>query len=387
MLTPESRLNGAAAVPFTKLDFADPELLEELLETVREVAECGDFTLGEHVEAFERDFASYCETDFAIGVSSGTDALALTLRALDIGPGDEVIVPANSFIGTAEAVSAVGAVPRLVDVDPDSHLITAEIVRDRLSRDVRAVIPVHLFGTTVDLDPILSLAEEAGIAVVEDACQAHGARYRGQPVGTVGVAGCFSFYPTKNLGAWGDGGAVVTADPELAERVRLLRSHGERPRGRHRLVGTTARLDALQAALLRRKLARLDERNAERRRLAAELRNRLSAATDAVEFPGAPFAGADHVHHLFVIRVAARDELRAHLARLGIASAIHYPMPIHLSDAYAELGLAAGSLPVSERLARRSCSLAFFPGMTDDDLDRLADGVASFSADRPVAWR
>ncbi len=304
------------SVPLMRLDFADTELLEELLGAVREVAERGAFTLGEPVEAFEREFAAYCEADFAIGVSSGTEALALALRALQIGPGDEVIVPTNSFIATAEAVSAVGATPLLVDVDPDSHLLTAEIVADNLNPRVRCVIPVHLFGATVDLEPMLELAAGAGIHVIEDACQAHGARYRGRPVGSHGALGCFSFYPTKNLGAWGDGGAVVTSDPDLAERVRLLRSHGEQPRYHHRMVGTTARLDALQATVLRHKLSRLEGWNDDRRRLGAALRERLqSLDTTIIDPVRAPFDGADQVYHLFVVRTrgarcAARPPVR-----------------------------------------------------------------------------
>jgi dTDP-3-amino-3,4,6-trideoxy-alpha-D-glucose transaminase len=392
-VTEASARAAGAAIPFTRLDRADPELLEELLGTVREVAEQGAFTLGEHVEGFEREFAAYCETDFAIGVSSGTEALALALRALEIGPGDEVIVPANSFIATAEAVSAVGATPRLVDVDPDSHLITAEIVERNLTPSVRCVIPVHLFGATVDLDPILALAHEAGVHVVEDACQAHGAHYRGRRVGSLGVIGCFSFYPTKNLGAWGDGGAVVTAVPELAERVRLLRAHGERPRYHHRIVGATARLDALQAAVLRRKLARLEGWNDERRRLGAALRERLAGAArdgsagPAVEVVGLPFAGADHVYHLFVVRTDERDALRAHLSEWGVASAVHYPEPIHLTEAYAHLGHGPGSLPVSEELSRRICSLPLFPGMTDDECDRVAAAICAFTKDHQPAPR
>jgi dTDP-4-amino-4,6-dideoxygalactose transaminase len=379
-------------VPLTRLDFADPELLEELMGEVRAVAEHGAFTLGEHVEGFERDFAAYCECDFAIGVSSGTEALALALRALEIGAGDEVIVPANSFIATAEAVSAVGATPRLVDVDPESHLITAEILAANLTPNVRCVIPVHLFGATVDLDPILALTREAGIHVVEDACQAHGARYRGRRVGTVGVLGCFSFYPTKNLGGWGDGGAVVTAVPELNERIRLLRAHGEQPRYNHQIVGATARLDALQAAVLRRKLTRLDDWNDERRRLGGELRARLAArgaleGERAVELVELPFADADHVYHLFVVRSDFRDELRTHLRERGVASAIHYPSPIHLTDAYSHLGLSGGSLPVSERLAQRICSLPLFPGMHDAEIERIAEAVDLFTKDTPPSPR
>jgi len=367
-------------VPLMRLDFADPELLEELMGAVRAVAERGAFTLGEPVESFEREFAAYCDTNFAIGVSSGTEALALALRALEIGPGDEVIVPTNSFIATAEAVSAVGATPRLVDVDPGSHLITAEIVAANLTPRVRCVIPVHLFGATVDLQPILELTGPAGIHVVEDACQAHGARYRGRRVGSHGALGCFSFYPTKNLGAWGDGGGVTTSDPKLAERVRLLRSHGEQPRYHHRMVGTTARLDALQATVLRHKLHLLDDYNDERRTLGAALRQRLELAdTTTIDPVHPPFAGADRVYHLFVVRTDMRDELRTHLSEWGVASAVHYPIPIHLTDAYAHLGLGPGSLPVSEELARRICSLPLFPGMSAAECEQVSEAVLAFA--------
>jgi dTDP-3-amino-3,4,6-trideoxy-alpha-D-glucose transaminase len=386
-------LESDTPVPLTRLDFHDPELLDELMGSVREIAERGAFTLGEPVESFEREFAAYCETGFAIGVSSGTEALALALRALEIGPGDEVIVPTNSFIATAEAVSAVGATPKLVDVDPDSHLITAEIVAEQLGPNVRCVIPVHLFGATVDLDPILALTREAGIHLVEDACQAHGARYRGRKAGSVGVFGCFSFYPTKNLGGWGDGGAIVTAVPELAERVQLLRAHGERPRYNHRVVGTTARLDALQAAVLRRKLARLEDWNTQRRRLGASLRTGLAEALKqgdsghAIELTGLPFPEADHVYHLFVVRTDAREQLRAHLQERGIASAVHYPTPIHLTEAYAHLGMGVGSLPVSESLSERICSLPIFPSMTEVEVDRVVQAVLSFTQNTPISQR
>ncbi len=379
---------AATEVPLTRLDFADPELLEELLGAVREVAERGAFTLGEAVEGFEREFAAYCETGFAVGISSGTEALTLALRALEIGPGDEVIVPANSFIATAEAVSIVGATPRLVDVDPCSHLITADILENSLGPRVRCVIPVHLFGATADMGPIMALAREAGVHVIEDACQAHGARYRGQRVGTFGAFGCFSFYPTKNLGAWGDAGAVVTAVPELADRVCLLRAHGEQPRYRHRIIGTTARLDALQATVLRPKLARLDSWNDERRRLGETLTRLLldglsSADCDgAIEIASAAANdGGDHVYHQFVVRSDQRDRLREHLSRQGIASAIHYPTPIHLTEAYADLGLGQGSLPVSERLAGRMCSLPMFPTMSEAEVQRVAQAVIDFAED------
>jgi dTDP-4-amino-4,6-dideoxygalactose transaminase len=364
---------GTMAVPFVRLDRDDPELLEDLLAEVRTVAEASAFIMGQHVEAFEEDFAAYCETDHAIGVGSGTDALALTLRALGVGPGDEVILPANTFIATAEAVSLAGARPRVVDADPVTGLLTADIVQRSLTDRVRCILPVHLYGATVDMDPILALARSAGVAVVEDACQAHGALYKGRRVGSLGDAGCFSFYPAKNLGAWGDGGAVVTNDAELASNVQLLRSHGERPRYRHRVVGTTARLDGLQAAILRVKLRHLDRWNDERRWAAALLRRELEGS--AVELPLKPVAEGDHVYHLFAIRCDDRDALREQLGAYGIAAAVHYPVAVHRTEAYADLGLGEGSMPVAESLADRVCSLPIFPGMTREQVDAVASAV------------
>jgi dTDP-4-amino-4,6-dideoxygalactose transaminase len=371
--------NGHAGIPLTRLDNSDPYLLEELMLAVERVAHAGAFTLGDELEEFELDFAAYCETSFAIGVSSGTDALALALQALGVGPGDEVIVPTNSFFASAEAVTLVGATPRLVDVDPETHLLTADLVERNLNPRVRCVIPVHLYGRTVELDPIVELARAQGIAVVEDACQAHGARYHGRRVGSIGDAGCFSFYPTKNLGAWGDGGAVVTGDPVLAERVRLLRSHGERPRYTHKVCGGTSRLHAIQAAVLRVKLARLEQWNADRRRLGATL---TAALVDCpgVEAPAPPAEHGDHVFHVFPVCLANRVQLRSQLAARGVGSAVHYPIPIHLQQAYAELGLAAGSLPVAERLAGEVCSLPLFPSMTDAELAQVAAAVWEFSS-------
>jgi dTDP-3-amino-3,4,6-trideoxy-alpha-D-glucose transaminase len=368
--------DSAARVPFTRLDDGDPPLLAELLDVVARVARHAAFTLGEEVEAFEREFASWCETEHAVGVSSGTAALELALRGLGIGPGDEVIVPANSFIATAEAVSAAGATPRLADVDPRTALLTAQTAERALTPRTRCAIPVHLYGRTVEMAPLLSLCGSRGIHVVEDACQAHGARYRGRPVGSLGDAGCFSFYPTKNLGAWGDGGAVVTGDRELAARVRLLRSHGEASRHRHELPSGTDRLDALQAAILRVKLGHLDDANACRRAAGAALREALSGSPVAT--PPPPAADGDHVFHLFVVRSSQRDMLRDRLDARGVASAIHYPKPIHLQPAYASLGLEPGSLPVAERLAAESCSLPIFPMIEAGQIERIAGAVAGF---------
>ncbi len=366
------------AIPLTRMDCSDPVLTERLLEAVARVASTGAFTLGEEVERFEREFAAYCETRHAVGVGSGTDALILALRALEIGPGDEVIVPANTFIASAEAVSLVGATPRFVDVDPFTHTLTAETIEPAINDRTAAVIAVHLYGRTVDLDPILELAHAAGLRVIEDACQAHGARYHDHRVGSLADVGCFSFYPSKNLGAWGDGGAVTTDDDELADRVRLLRAHGERPRYAHSIIGTTSRLDAIQAAVLRVKLGLLDEWNDTRRRLAARLTNDLAEVS--VSQPVAPGPGEDHVYHQYVVTTRARDALRAHLDTCGISTGIHYPVPIHRSGAYA--GACSTSLPVAEWLANQICSLPMHPSMTGAEIDEVLNAMRTFDWDR-----
>lgn len=363
-------------VPFIRLDSAFPELFAELMETVERIGRDSAFTLGPELERFERAFAEFCQTKHAVGVSSGTAALEIALRALGIGPGDEVIVPTYSFIATAEAVSTVGATPVIVDVEPETALITTEIVEAALTPRTRCVIPVHLFGRPVDMDPLLALCRERGIAVVEDACQAHGALYRGRPVGSLGDAGCFSFYPTKNLGGWGDGGALVTNDDALDEQVRLLRSHGESPRHHHRLATGTHRLDTLQAAILEVKLRHLPDWNQRRRDAAEALRAGLAGSQ--VISPAAPTADSDHVYHLFVVRSPDRDALRDHLDARGVASAVHYPTPIHLQPAYAGLGLGRGDLPVAERLASENCSLPIFPAIEDRHIAEIVAAVESF---------
>jgi dTDP-3-amino-3,4,6-trideoxy-alpha-D-glucose transaminase len=365
-----------STVPFIRLDSAFPELFAELMETVERIARESAFTLGPELESFEAAFADFCGTEYAAGVSSGTAALEIALRALGIGPGDEVIVPTYSFIATAEAVSTVGATPVIVDVDPETALITAEIVEAALSERTRCVIPVHLFGRPVEMTPLLALCRERGIAVVEDACQAHGALYEGRPVGSFGDAGCFSFYPTKNLGGWGDGGALVTSDPDLDRQVRLLRSHGEAVRHNHELATGTHRLDTLQAAILEVKLRHLPDWNQRRRDAAEALRAGLAAT--AVVPPAPAAADSDHVYHLFVVRSPERDALRDHLDARGVASAVHYPTPIHLQPAYAGTGLRPGDLPVAERLAGENCSLPIFPAITDEQIAEIVAAVQGF---------
>ncbi len=378
----ESLTNTAPAVsgvPFTRLDAADPALMEELFAAVQRVAGNAAFTLGDELESFEREYAAWCEAKHAIGVSSGTSALEMALRALGIGAGDEVVVPTNSFIATAEAVTATGATPRLVDVDEETALLTAEIVEPALTARTRCVIPVHLYGRTVEREPLLDHCRSRGLKVVEDACQAHGARYQGRPAGSLGDAGCFSFYPTKNLGGWGDGGAVVTSDDALAERIRLMRSHGESPRHHHQLASGTHRLHAVQAAILSVKLGRLDRCNEQRRAAGEALQEALSGSDLILPAPVA--ADGDHVFHLFVVRTAARDALRRHLDANEVANAVHYPTPIHLQPAYAGIGPASGELPVSERLALESCSLPVFPSISREEIERIAAAVSSFPGD------
>jgi len=365
-------------VPFIRLDAAHPDLFAELLDVVERIGRDAAFTLGPELEGFEHNFAAYCEAQHGIGVSSGTAALELALRGLGIGPGDEVIVPTYSFIASAEAVTAVGAMPRLVDVDAETALLTAEAVEAAITPRTRCVIPVHLFGRAVDMDPLLDLCRDRGIAVIEDACQAHGARYKGRRVGSLGDAGCFSFYPTKNLGGWGDGGAMVTDDEELAAKVRLLRSHGEAIRHHHELATGTHRLDALQAAILDVKLKHLDEWNESRRSAAAALSAGLASCE--LSLPAPVEADCEQVFHLFVVRTPHRDALRDHLDSCGVASAIHYPTPIHLQPAYAELGLGRGSLPVAERLAGECCSLPIFPAIEDGQIAETVAAVESFEA-------
>lgn len=363
-----------SSVPMTVMDHGDPELFGELLATVEEVAGTGAFTGGAAVEAFETDYARWCEAPYAVGVSSGTEALVLALRALGIGPGDEVVVPANSFIATAEAVTLAGARPRFADVDRETQLMTVETLAPALAPDVRCVIPVHLFGRTVEMDPIMELARSEGLAVVEDTSQAHGARYRGRRAGTIADAGTFSFYPAKNLGAWGDAGAVITAREDLAERVRLLRSHGEGPRYHHRVVGTTGRLDAIQAAILQLKLTRLEGWNLARRRAADGLRDAL-ADIEQITLPAPPAPNGDHVYHQFVIRTSLRDTLRELLADRCVATAVHYPIPIHRSEAYADIASDTDVAPNATALAGEILSLPIYPAMTTEQIDLVGDAV------------
>jgi dTDP-4-amino-4,6-dideoxygalactose transaminase len=363
----------AANLPLLKLDPADPELLEELLEVVARVASTGAFTMGTELEAFEEEFAAYCETDHAIGVSSGTEAIVLALRALGIGAGDEVIVPANSFIATAEAVSLAGATPRLVDVDPLTHLITPEAAQAAIGARTRCVIPVHLMGSTVDMTPLLDVARAAGLAVIEDCAQAHGATWDGHRAGSVGRAAAFSFYPTKNLGALGDGGAVVSDDAELVGRIRRLADHGRSSTDRyaHDVSGRNSRLDTLQAAALHVKLAVLDRANRSRSQLVERYRQGVPSWCDPVAVDPA----AEPVYHLAVVQVPDRATVTRALDAAGVGWGLHYPVPCHLQPAFASF--ADGPLPFAEAAADRILSLPLSPTMQPDQVDRVCEVLAN----------
>jgi dTDP-4-amino-4,6-dideoxygalactose transaminase len=374
-------------VPFVDLGPLHAELRPQIDAAIAAVIDAGSFILGPDVAAFEREWAEYCEAGHAVGVGSGTAALEVTMRALGIGPGDEVIAPANTFIATVLPVLAVGAEPILVDCDEQTANIDVDAVRAAVSPRTRAIVPVHLYGQPADMEPLAEIAAEAGAYLVEDACQAHGARYRGRRVGALGTAGCFSFYPGKNLGALGDAGAVVTDDAELAERVRLIRDLGQERKYVHVTHGHNERLDTVQAAVLRVKLPHLDRWNEARRAAAAVYEQALGGTGLALPWTAPE---RDHVYHLYVVRSERRDALRDELARRGVGTGLHYPTPVHLQPALAHLGHEPGSFPVAERWARELVSLPMFahlaPEEARDAAERVADAVGALRATaRPAA--
>jgi dTDP-4-amino-4,6-dideoxygalactose transaminase len=371
-----------AGVPFVDLRAQYHALRDEARAAIDAVLEKGDFILGGAVETFERSFAAYCEVAHAVGLDSGLSALELALRALDVGPGDEVITAANSFVASALPISTVGATPILVDVDERSYNLDVALVEAAITPRTRAIMPVHLYGQPADMDPLLALAAHHGLAVVEDACQAHGARYHGRRVGGLGHVAAFSFYPAKNLGAYGDAGALVTNDPAIAERARTYRNYGSSRKYHHETRGSNRRLDTLQAAVLNVKLARLDDWNEGRRRAAAQYDGLLADANVVVP---ARASGVDHVYHLYVVRTADRDGLQAHLTREGIGTGIHYPVPIHLQPAYRDLPYRPGDFPITERLAGEILSLPMYAELSAAQVERVADAIQRHTGRAPGA--
>jgi dTDP-4-amino-4,6-dideoxygalactose transaminase len=369
-------------IPFVDIAAQHRALRAQLDAAIRGVLDGGAFILGPDVAAFEQAFAAYCGTRHCVGVSSGTSALRLALAALDIGAGDEVIVPANTFIASALSVSQTGATPVLVDVD-DTYLMNAAAVEAAITARTKAIMPVHLFGRMADMEPLLALAQRHDLSVVEDACQAHGAIRGGRRAGSYGRINAFSFYPGKNLGACGDAGAVTTDDDELADRVRVARDIGQRRKYEHVVKGDNCRLDTLQAALLLVKLDHLEAWNASRIAAARAYDERLRAA--GFDVPARPKDGSD-VYHLYAIEADDRDGLRAALASQGIESGIHYPTPIHLQPAYADLGLRAGAFPRTEAAAARLLSLPMFPSITDEQISLVVEVLAGRRTGTPVRF-
>jgi dTDP-3-amino-3,4,6-trideoxy-alpha-D-glucose transaminase len=375
----------ADAVPYIDFRRYCDALESDLDEALWAVVRSGMFIGGERLDAFERAFATYCGAAHAVGVGTGLDALMLALRARSIGPGDEVIVPANTFPGTAIAVSQVGAVPVLVDCAEDTGLIDVDQVPAALTARTRAIIPVHLYGHPADMDALRAAAGKHDLLVLEDACQAHGARYKGRRCGALGDAAAFSFYPTKNLGAFGDGGAVVTSDATLAGAVRQLANYGCSAKYHHGVIGTNSRLDPIQAAVLSAKLPHIDRWHARRRALAARYLEGL-AGIDGLALPGSR-AWAEPVWHAFVVRVAGgrRADLQAALAAAGIGSNIHYPVPVHRQQCYADRGWREGQFPVAERRADEVLSLPLDAMHADHEIDRVVERVREFfRAGRPA---
>jgi dTDP-4-amino-4,6-dideoxygalactose transaminase len=362
-------------VPFIDLRTQHRVLRQELDEAFRQVMDRCDFALGEGVARFEEEFAAFCGARYAIGVDSGLSALKLSLRAYGIGPGDEVIVPAHTFIATAAAVTFSGARPILVDVDPATYNLDVAKIESAVTQRTKAIIPVHLYGLPAEMDAILSVADRRGLVVIEDACQAHGALYRDQRAGSLGHAAAFSFYPTKNLGGCGDAGMVTTGDASVAEKVRAMRNCGQKQKYYHELPPYNHRMDTLQAVMLGVKLRYLEDWIEARQRNAA-LYTELFAGTDVVTPSETP--EATHVYHLYVIRTTRRDELQIYLREQGIGAAIHYPVPIHLQPFYSEDGFRKGQFPVTERVCDEILSLPMFPEMTTDQIEYVAQKVIEF---------
>ena len=359
-------------VPFVDLRAQYATIRDEINEAIAHVLEGARFILGPEVEAFEDEFATYCGTRYAVGVSSGSSALLLSLLAAGVGPGDEVITTPHTFAATAEAITHAGGLVRFVDVDPRTANIDPAKLEAAITPKTKALLPVHLYGQPADMDPILEVARAHNLAVIEDAAQAHGARYNSRPVGSFGLAACFSFFPAKNLGAYGDGGIVVTNDQEVFERVRLLRVHGQRSKYEHIVEGYGERLDELQAAVLRVKLRHLDEWNAARNRVADFYDEALSGL--GLQLPHR-HPEATHVYHLYVVLVDKRDQFRQELTLQGIETGMHYPIPLHLQAAYRHLGHRSGDFPNAERFAANGVSLPIYAEISADQLERVEAAV------------
>jgi dTDP-4-amino-4,6-dideoxygalactose transaminase len=363
-------------VPFLDLQAHHAPHMAEFEAAIREVIACGAFAGGPYVAAFEKDFAEFCQTPHAVGVGNGTDALWLALLACGVGPGDEVITSPATFMATAEAVTYCGAKPVFVDIDEQTYTIDPSLIEAAITPRTKAIIPVHLHGQTADMDPIMAIARQHKLFVIEDACQAHGAEYKGRRAGSIGDAGAFSFYPGKNLGAFGEAGATVTHNLELAKKMQTLREHGQSRKYYHSMVGWNARMDGIQAAVLTIKLRHLAQSNSLRRQHAA-LYNELLQGVEEVILP-TEARDNRHVYHIYALRVQERDELMKALGEAGIGTGIHYPVPVHLQEAYRDLGYREGDLPIAERVSTELISLPMFPELSDAQIRTVVDRVKRY---------
>ena len=353
-------------IPFLDLTAHHEPIREEIDASIQEVVRKSAFAGGPFVAAFEKDFAAFCGSRYEIGLGSGTDALWLALLALGVGPEDEVITVPSTFMATAEAISCCGARPVFVDIEEQTYAMDPARLEKAITPRTRAIIPVHLFGQPADMDPILEIARRYNLPVIEDACQAHGSEYKGHKAGTLGIAGCFSFYPGKNLGAWGEAGAVITNDAALNHKIQILRDHGQARKYYHAMIGWNARMDGIQGAVLRVKLKYLDKNNDARRANAALYHERLNEV-DAIILPKeAPYA--KHNFHIYALRVENRDQIIKGLTEKGIGCSIHYPVPVHLQEAYRSLGYGRGSFPVAELCAVQFLSLPMYPELTREQI-------------------
>lgn len=369
-------------IPFLDVKAHHDEILPELLDKAAEVIRSGRYAGGPEVESFEAEFAAFIGAPHCVGVGSGTDALLLAFVALGVRPGDEIITVPQTFIATAEAIVFAGGTVRFVDVDPVTHTMDPLALSAAIGPRTVGIVPVHLYGRPADMDPILEVARSRGLWVVEDAAQAHGARYKGRPVGTLADAACFSFYPGKNLGALGEAGAVASGDAAFIERVRTLREHGQRRKYIHEVVGLNGRLDSLQAALLRVKLAHLSDWNAGRRRVAQWYGELLPDGDDLA--PPVEPDYAESVYHLYAVGSRHRDALAEWLDRRGIGTGLHYPLPLHLQEAFASLGHVKGDFPAAERIAEETLSLPMYPMLRKEQVQTVADAVREFTTVRLV---
>lgn len=363
-------------VPYLDLKVQYESLRDEIADSLQQVLDNTAFAGGPFVEKFEKEFAAFCQSKFALGVGNGTDALWASLTALGIGQGNEVITTPNTFIATTEAILLSGAKIVFVDIDEVTYNIDPALIESAITERTKAIIPVHLYGQPADMDPIMEIAKKHGLFVIEDACQAHGARYKGRRAGTIGDIGCFSFYPGKNLGAYGEAGGIVTDNPQLVETIKMFRDHGQRKKYHHSIFGWNGRMDGFQGAVLSVKLKYLDHWN-ENRRKNAELYNNFLGDVEGIITP-AQAEYAEHVYHIYTIRVKNRDKLMASLGEKNISCGIHYPIPLHLQDAYRDMGHSKGSFSVAEKCSEQVISLPMYPELSEEQIEKVSREVKAF---------